>query len=171
MAKKKARKTKKRTTKRKTSKKKVANNKQPQFMVQLNDPVAIRRDVLESLRDVIVFMQGHEKFLRVQEEKMAMIAKLKSDVKSINNLIEGKLRKFLPQGKLQVFMKPVEDEDETDEKEIKKESRRVAIQSPSTSSPEPVGVENTEPTRRMPTEIEEMEQQLRDIENQLKGIQ
>ena len=161
MAKKK--KTRKRTTKSKAPKSKK-KDKEPQFMVQLNEPIAIRREVLESLREVIVFMQGHEKFLRVQEEKMAMIAKLKTDVSSINVLIENRLRKFLPTGKLQVFRKEVDEEDIPEEKPIKK------IVAPATPQ-EYTEIKQPVTPRKMPTEIEEMEMQLRDIENQLKGIQ
>ncbi len=38
--------------KRSTSKPK---DKQPEFMVQVNDPMMLRKDILESLREVIIF--------------------------------------------------------------------------------------------------------------------
>ena len=108
--------TRKRTTKRKTSKKRRSSPKRrskptkrvvkresgPAYMVQLSDSKSLRKDVLESLREVIIFMQAHEKFMRIQEEKVVLFTQLKNDVKDLNLLIEHKLKKHLPKGKLKV---------------------------------------------------------------------
>src|SRR3989338_4955922 len=74
--------------------------KEPDYMVQIAEPKMVRKDLLESLREVIIFMQGYEKFKKVQEDKVALFTALKSDVRELNLLIEGQLKKYLPKGKL-----------------------------------------------------------------------
>ena len=34
--------------------------KEPEYMIQISDPKMLRKDLLESLREVIIFMQGYE---------------------------------------------------------------------------------------------------------------
>src|SRR3989338_9644690 len=70
------------------------------LMVQVSDPKNVRKDLLEALREIIIFMQGYEAFRKIQEEKIAVFSQLKDDVKSLNNLVDSKLRRVLPKGKL-----------------------------------------------------------------------
>ena len=107
-AKKKATRKKTTTPKRKTTRKpkvkaprKVTVKKEigPNFMVQVNEPKALRKDLLESLRETIIFMQGYEAFKKIQEEKVETFTLLKEDIKTLNNLV-NKLKKHLPKGKL-----------------------------------------------------------------------
>ena len=66
----------------------------------------MRRDILESLREVILFMQGYEKFRKLQEEKIAIFNQLKNDVKELNQMIDSRLRKYFPKGKLKPLIDP-----------------------------------------------------------------
>ncbi len=85
------------TKKRKTVKRKTAHHKtparqskvhEPNFMIQVSEPKILRKDVLEALRDVIIFMQGYEKFRKIQEEKIATFAQLRDDVKELTSLMD-----------------------------------------------------------------------------------
>ncbi|MEK6939241.1 MAG: hypothetical protein AABX31_00790, partial [Nanoarchaeota archaeon] len=70
------------------------------LMVQVSDPKNVRKDLLEALREIIIFMQGYEAFKKIQEEKVAVFEQLKDDIKGLNNLVDSKLRRLLPKGKL-----------------------------------------------------------------------
>lgn len=128
--------------------------KGPEYMVQVTDPVALRRDVLESLREIILFIQGYERFRKLQEEKVATFSQLKTDVKELNSLLDYQLRKFFPKGKLQLAEKQ-----EKQEAPARKE--RVHAPKPMEAEPE----EQPEIG-----ELDELESQLRDIESQLQGM-
>jgi len=150
-------------------KKKVASfakEKEPQYTVQINDPGSLRKDLLESLREIIIFMQTYDNFRKIQEEKVATFNQLKMDIKELNLLIDNKLRGRLPRGNL----KPVNKKAEMDEmtKEALKQELPVpkpvaAPVSAPKPAPEPM-IQNSH------NELEELEQQLKDIENQLKGM-
>ncbi len=135
-----------------------ATEKEPEYMVQVSDPKVLRKDLLETLREIIIFMQGYEKFRKLQEEKVATFTALKSDVKELNVLINHRLRKYLPKGKLKAVKEgtpellPEEQEEE--------EQPRVRATA---------GREGREAPKK--TELDELEVQLRDIENQLRRVQ
>ena len=169
---------KKKTTKRKSHAKPKAKPqpkrvKEPDYVIQIHDPKVVRKDILESLREVIIFMQGYEKFRRVQEEKIATIALLKEQVKELNLLVGHELRKYLPVGKL----KPV----------LKEETKKVFVEGPHDHYADhgprtivepyeeekvPVPAYKQTRTKTKPkNELEELEAQLQDIEHQLQNIQ
>ena len=148
----------------------------PNYMVQIGDPKALRRDLLETLRELIILMQSYEKFKIIQEAKVNYLNTLKTDVKELNLLIE-KLKKFFPQGKLKAVTKP--------EFKLSIEKRNMeAVPQPQQMEREMPGIkepgdeeESTAPTSIPPStskprgDIDELEAQLRDIEGQLKRIQ
>lgn len=131
-----------------------SKEKAPDFMVQINDPKVIRKDLLESLREVIIFMQGYEKFRKVQEEKVNTFNQLKAQVKEINNFVE-KLKTLLPKGKLKSL-------GENEYQEYKPDTAPEQVAAPSRSYSEPKATGN---------ELDELESQLKDIEGQLRNIQ
>ncbi len=135
--------------------------KEPEYMIQISDPKMLRKDILESLREVIIFMQGYETFRKIQEEKVALFTILKLQIKEINALIEGKLKKYLPQGKLRVLTEKQQQHNEQVE-ELPEEEPLVEVV--------PMTVRRPEPSRTPPSELDELEKQLRDIESQLQSI-
>lgn len=148
---------KKKVVKRKVQVQIKAKEKEPGFMVKVNEPKLVRKDILESLREVILFMQSYEQFKQVQTEKVATIASLKTSLKEINSLINNKLRTFFPKGKLSAMRgvqstAPVEEE----------------ADAPALPSYQPELPNESVPEEG--NEIDELEGQLRDIENQLKNI-
>ena len=70
----------------------AAREREPEYMVQLGDPKMVRKDLLESLREIIIFMQGYEKFRKIQEEKKKVFSALNDDLKELNTLLDLKLK-------------------------------------------------------------------------------
>jgi len=128
--------------------------KDPNFMVQLNEPRMLRKDLLESIREIIIFMQGYEKFRKIQEDKVTLFTQLRTDMRVLNSLIDEKLYKYLPKGKLKSISPAKEPE-----KHYERETQPVAV-SRSAAAP------NNAPR----SELDELENQLKDIESQLRNI-
>lgn len=126
-------------------------------MVQVSDPRMVRKDLLETLREIIIFMQGYEKFRQIQNEKVAIFRTLKDDVRELNLLIDHKLRRLLPKGNLKTPAGRREFEEEMEEAgdiEIEKE-----------------GTAEKAPVKEPRNELDALESQLREIEGQLRKVQ
>ena len=126
----------------------------PEYMVQISDPKMLRKDVLENLREIIVFMQGYEKFRAVQQEKVSIFAELKSHINGLADL-NNKLKRYFPKGNMPAITKKenlvlLEEEEET----VKEERKVIA-----------------EPKEKKNKELDELENQLKDIEKQLQKIE
>ena len=164
----------------------LAISKDPEYMVQVNDPAMLRKDILESLREIIIFMQGYEKFRVLQDEKVALFLALKNQVKELNRLIGSKLKAHFPKGKLRpVSAQQVE---ETLEEEIRPTQPRAEVEGtmptpipPSRAAPMPASAPSSgpapipaaaaiQPSMPPASELDELERQLKDIEGQLRGI-
>ena len=113
-------------------------------------------------------MQGYEKFRQIQTEKINLFNQLKTDTKELSSLIEGKMRKYLPKGKLRAVSAPVlrEEMEEVEELEEPEEEVEVLKEAPERKEV-PAHYEESAP----PNELEQLESQLKDIENQLRNIQ
>lgn len=138
----------------------------PEYMIQINEPKMLRKDLLESLREIIIFMQGYEKFLQIQAEKVKLFSNLKADVNDLNSLIENKLKRYFPQGRLKgIVKKEVEQPSEelSEEVEVIKEEPKKKKATPK--------VETASEEEIPSSELDELESQLKDIEGQLRSIQ
>lgn len=139
--------------------------KGPEYMVQISDPKMLRKDILETLRETIIFMQGYEKFRQIQGEKVALFAKLKNDIKELDKTINVKLRQYLPRGKLKPFVEKKRKEikekslDEIEKEAWKEEEKWVKNHS-----------EAAPKKKKSKNELEDLENQLTDIEQQLQGV-
>jgi hypothetical protein len=123
---------------------KKATKPEPHYAVQIADPKILRKDILEALREVIIFMQGYERFRAIQEEKVTIFNQLKADTKKLQTLIDTKLRRKLPKGKLSAV----------------KPSIIVPVKEPG----------ETPAATPAPAHIDDLENQLQDIEKQLQGM-
>lgn len=132
--------------------------KEPEYAVQITNHAALHKSLLESVREMILFMRGYEGFLRIQEEKTEHIAILKDDVKELKMLIENGLPKYLPKGKLypaesKEYHKKTREPDKFAEFEpTEEESRPAREKEPETN------------------QLDVLELQLKDIERQLRNI-
>lgn len=144
--------------------------KEPDYMIHLSEPTALRRDVLEALREVILFMQSYEQFLKVQEEKLEAFGQLKLHVKDLNSLVNNKLHMYLPKGKLEALQKekpkPLSDKEA---KHAMKEKRFRPV-APATTIAPTFGTPKVIPQPKEHKELDSLEGQLQDIESQLKDL-
>ena len=132
------------------------------LMVQVSDPKNVRKDLLEALREIIIFMQGYEAFRKIQEEKIAVFAQLKEDIKVLNNLVDTKLRRLLPKGKLVgMINKPTMRMEEVE----KEEMSPMAV-----PKVQPKIMPKPEPQQEDNKDLDELESQLREIESRLKHM-
>ena len=146
--------------------------KEPDYVIQIHDPKMVRKDILESLREVIIFMQGYEKFKRVQEEKVAAIALLKEQVKELHTLVGHELRKYLPAGKLKPILKkqPVKTFVEGPHDPFADHGPKTIVE-PYEEEKVPVKAYKKTIKSKPKNELEDLENQLQDIEQQLQNIQ
>jgi len=66
------------------------------FYVGIKDPVSVRRDILESSKDIIKNMQSFEKFKDAREERVKLIMHLKhmmDDLQKLNARLKAELPK------------------------------------------------------------------------------
>lgn len=150
-------------TKAKSMSKTVPATREPEFTIQIGDPQSLRKDLLESVRELILFMQGFDRFKKLQQEKLVEFSKLKSDARALTTLVDTKIRRCLPKGTLK--NKAVKEEKAKKvvaerHEEVMPKSVTIA---PSRSAPEPA-------PKPEHSELEELEAQLQDIENQLKRV-
>lgn len=152
----------------------VPKEKEPEYVVQIQEPRMVRKELLESLRDLIIFMQGYEQFRKLQEEKVAQFSALRNDVKELNHLLDAKLRHHFPKGKAKpaaataaapAALKPAarpaptlkldeEPEEENPVMPARAPAMRKETPAPSTKK----------------SDLDELEQQLREIEDQLRDV-
>ncbi len=113
------------------------------FFVGLNNPEEIRRDILESTKDIIAVLRTYENFKKVRAEKAQNVSHLKVIVKELDVLIV-RLKHELPKTRLR-------------EKET---SAKPAAQSVS---------KQVRQEKKM-TEMEKLEMELAEIEHKLSSI-
>jgi len=140
--------------------------KGPEYVIQISDPKVLRKDILESLREVIIFMQGYEKFRRIQEEKVANISILKEQIKEAESLIAHHLRKYFPVGKLKPTFKVEQKRLETVTASAQPVDEEAPVPVPTYRQEKPTVAVN----QKSKDELEELESQLQDIEQQLQNI-
>ncbi len=158
---------------------KAAAKRGPDYVIQVSDPKMLRKDILEGLREVIIFMQGYDQFRKVQEEKTMLFTQLKNDVKDIQQMIDNKLRLYLPKGKVHGLVKVATTREIV--REVKKQPTivtrapiivtRVAgvpVQQAPVLTPQQVVRESVPIVPA--NELAELEAQLKDIENQLQNV-
>jgi proline dehydrogenase len=68
-------------------KKKLKKEKKSEevYFIGIEDPVELRRNILESCKDLIEVLQMYEKFKETRELKKSYIERLKKDVKTISS--------------------------------------------------------------------------------------
>ncbi|MEK6809088.1 MAG: hypothetical protein AABY40_00275 [Nanoarchaeota archaeon] len=135
------------------------------LMVQVSDPKNVRKDLLEGLREIIIFMQGYESFRKIQEEKIAVFAQLRDDLKVLNNLVDTKLRRLLPKGKLAGLVSRPAERVEI----LEKEEEEEPMPEPK-PKPKMMPMPKPQPQQEESSELDDLEEQLREIESRLKHM-
>lgn len=74
-------------------------NKENIFFVEVHEPAEIRRNILETLKEIVENLQRFEKFKEIRKDKLEQIAKLGRIIREINKLIP-QLKTGLPEIKV-----------------------------------------------------------------------
>ena len=103
------------------------------FFVEIKQPDSVRKDILESLKEIIELLRRFENFKEVRHEKMQKMQKLKALMREANKLM-GVLKIKLPQTSLRGMVpqqrelskpKQVQEKKKTEVKEHKKEKTHL----------------------------------------------
>ncbi len=123
------------------------SEKEKKFYVALNNPVGVRRTILEASKDIIKSLQRYEKSKEIRKQKIEAIfevRKLIRDIKKLTSSINSKLP-YLPKVQKRKEKKKVEKEKIAPE--LKKELEKVKA-----------------------TDLKKLEDELKNIETELSKL-
>ena len=123
------------------------------FFVQVKEPSEVRRNILETLRDIVEVLKRFENFKHLRHEKLEKINKLRGLLKETNKVF-GTLKSKLPQTNLRAT---VVREAPRQPKKHHKKSKKAKV------------VEEKMPKKEM-TEADKLEAELTAIESKLKSL-
>lgn len=121
-----------------------------ELYVSIREPIEIRRNLLESSKDIIETLKRFQNISGLKDKKLNEINNLKSDVRDINRLL-SKLRGGLPKTKLKFEAVQETEKQKGHEKKAQTESK-------------------AEKPKKELTEIEKLEKELEEIESKLNEI-
>ena len=123
------------------------------FFVQVKEPNEIRRNILETLKDIVEVLKSFEKFKRMRHEKLERINHLRVLIRQANKML-GDLRIKLPQTNLRA----------ASVKDAAKQDKKVHHRKKKGKS-----AEEKIPKKEM-TEVDKLEAELNAIETKLKSL-
>ena len=120
------------------------------FFVEIRQPDDARKDILETLKDIIELLQKFESLKRTRHEKMEKIQKLRILMRDTNKLM-GVLKLKLPQTNLKGIV-PKHHEPKPKKVHAKKKEAEEKV------------------PKRERTELDKLQEELRAIESKLKSF-
>ena len=133
---------------------KVKGKEEDVFFVGIDDPVELRRTILESSKDLLQYLQRFEKFKQVRLEKQEELITLKGVTADLKKLM-GKLKNTLPKTHIRA-RSPKKEKPETKKAKKPKEPEFAELEIP--KEPE---------TKKPVTDLEKLEHELGMIESRL----
>lgn len=127
------------------------------FFVQVKEPNEVRRNILETLKEIVEVLQRFEKFKHIRHEKLENIQKLKGLLKDANKML-GNLKLKLPQTNLRA----------TAVRETPRQSKK--IHHLKNKKGKPAEEKSEKAPKRETTELEKLESELSAIESKLKSL-
>ncbi len=121
------------------------------FFVEVKEPSEVKRNVLETMKEILELMQQFERFKRLRHEKLLKIQKLRSLVKDTNKIF-GVLKSKLPQASFKT-MTP---------KPVQRHERKPAAKKEKTPK--------EDAQKKHKTELDRLEAELSAIESKLKNF-
>jgi len=119
------------------------------FFVEVHESDLVKRNILESIKEILENLQRFEKFKEIRKEKIENINKLGKVIKEINKIIPN-LKNSFPETKIRaVKVNKV------------KEKKTIRVKKKT-----PVEIDKTEPV----TELQKLESELSEIESKLQGL-
>ena len=121
------------------------------FFVQITEPDLVRRNILESLKQILELLQGFEKFKQIRHEKTNKIQKLRTLVRHTNKMM-AELKSKMPQTSLRVA---VQKQPRNPVKEITHKKKEMI---------------KSKVPKKETTELERLQSELSAIESKLKNF-
>lgn len=122
------------------------------FFVRVKDPVEVRRNILETLKEIVEVLHRFEKFRQLRHEKIEKISHLRVLLRQSNKML-GELRGKLPQTNLRAAVSREAPAHKSHHKRKKSKS-----------------TEEKAPQKKEMTEVEKLEAELSAIESKLKSL-
>ncbi len=121
------------------------------FFVQVREPTEIRRNIFETLKEIVEVLQRFEKFKQIRHEKLEKINHLRVLLRQTNKML-GELRSKLPQTNLRATV-----------------AREMPVHKHHKKKKKAKAAEEKAPKREV-TEVEKLEAELSAIEAKLKSL-
>ena len=125
------------------------------FFVQVKDPNEVRRNILETLKEIVEVLQRFEKFKHVRHEKIEKINHLRVLIKQANKIL-GDLKAKLPQTNLRAM--------------VAKEISRLPKKTHHKGKKKIIEEKTDKAPKREMTELDKLESELSAIEGKLKSL-
>ena len=126
------------------------------LFVEIREPSEVRRNILESLKNIVETLQRFEKFKHLRKGKIHSINKLSNDLKRINKMFSD-LKNAIPETKLrEIKTKSILKEEEKEKPKKKKHGKWH---------------KEAEERQKPLTEVDRLESELGAIEEKLRGLQ
>ena len=129
------------------------------FFVEVRDPAEVRRNILETLRQILSVLQRFEKFKGIRDEKLQKIQKLRILVREANR-IANELKSRMPQTNLRAAAVKETKHIQRVSRHSHKKKEREAKEAKPEKQPKPKKL----------TELERLESELSAIEGKLKTL-
>ncbi len=124
------------------------------FFVEVKEPEEVRKNILESLKEIVESLQRFEKFKETRKDKIYHINKFKNIVKDTNKLVFD-LKKSFPE----TTIRTVREMSKSTQKKKTNGKKKYA------------GVIKKEVQERKPmTELQKLESELSEIEGKLESL-
>ncbi|MFH0868210.1 MAG: hypothetical protein V1831_02770 [Candidatus Woesearchaeota archaeon] len=128
----------------------MKNESENNLFVEVRGPEEVRRDILESLKEIVENLQRFEKFKEIRKKKIAHINKLEKIVKEINKIVPN-LKTSLPETKIRIV-------------NVSKPQKNKKSNSVKTKDA------REEPQTKPLTELQKLESELNEIESKLGSL-
>ena len=118
------------------------------FFVEVGNPEDVKRNILESLKEIVGSLQRFEKFKETRKDKIDNINKLRKTIKEINKLVPS-LKQYFPEAKIRAI------------RAVSKQPKIKVVKGKNIS---------VEKIKKPPTELQKLEDELSQIESKLQGL-
>jgi len=128
------------------------------FFVGVREPEEVKKNLLESLKEVVESLRRFEKFKEIREEKARNISKLRDDIKELAG-VASRLKAALPETKLRIAVESFKKPKKKRHAGKKAEAQKTEVKK-----------EAIDKVRRPVSELEKLEAELSAIESKLSAL-
>ena len=131
----------------------MVKKEQPElFFVRVKEPIEVRRNILETLKEIVEVLQRFEKFRQLRHEKIEKISHLRVLLRQTNKML-GEMRSRLPQTNLRATV-----------------SREMPVHKARHKKKKAKDSAEKAPQKKELTQVEKLEAELNAIESKLKSL-